>query len=107
MGTSLGITGVVAASWLIALVFSGSLTLTNPTANAGNSTLAQNSDNGQTTGGPGVVANTASGFNQLLGAAGVAVATTAPASLTIVDVTPTSTPAAPKRNSEGQEVIPF
>ena len=99
VGTSVGVTGVVAAGWLFALVFSGKLLLTPPTTGTGPDGTNPDVATAET--------QTSSGFNQLLGAVGVATATTAPASLTIVDA-PKSTPAPkPERNSAGQVVIPF
>lgn len=97
-GSSVGVTGVVAAGWLLALVFSGKLTLAPSAMGTG------------TDAAPAVataVSQASAGFNQLLGAAGVATATTAPASLTIVDAPTPAAPTAPVRNSQGQTVISF
>ncbi len=97
MGTSVGVTGVVAAGWLLTLVFSGHLTLNSAPASTGGTGSDVST----------AVSQTSTSFNQLLGAAGLATATTAPASLTIVDAPAPDSSPKPERNSQGQTVIPF
>ena len=105
LGTSVGITGAVAGVWFLALIFSGNLSLAVPSVAAPTSVLAESS-NAQAPNLSGAFASTGSNFSQLLGAVGVATATTAPATLIIEDQTPSTTPVA-EQNSMGQTVIPF
>jgi hypothetical protein len=106
MGTSVGITGLVAGVWFVGILFSGKLTLAVPVIGGPSSTFA---DSGTGVPVPDVgaaAANTGNAFTQLLGAVGVATATTAPAALIVEDKVPTTTPTVQK-NSQGQTVIPF
>jgi hypothetical protein len=106
LGSAAGITGVVTMVWFLALTVSGNLSLAVPSADANsNATLAQTATPAPDL--SGALAQTQTGFNQLLGAAGVATATTAPAALTVEDVKPAKAPVTEQRNSEGQTVIPF
>ncbi len=106
LGTSLGVTGVVAGVWAVALLFSGNLSLAVPSTAGPSGILVDSSTGGTAPNVPGALAQTGTRFNQLLGAVGVAVATTAPASLIIEDTVPSTTPRI-QRNSVGQTVIPF
>jgi hypothetical protein len=104
VGTAVGITGVVTATWLFGLTLSGNLALAVPKFDGNSDSVA-----GQTAA-PNLsnaVTQTQAGFAQLLGAAGVATATTAPASLTVEDAKPAATQTAEQHNSMGQTVIPF
>jgi hypothetical protein len=103
-GAAAGVTAVVTATWLFALTLSGNLQLAVPTfSGSSDASLAQGPTAPDLS---GAVSQTQSGFAQLLGAAGLATATTAPASLRVEDVKPTTTPAT-QTNSLGQTVIPF
>jgi hypothetical protein len=108
MGTTLGVTGVVTAGWLLITFLSGTLTLT-PTSTS-NATLA-------TAPGTTEIANAAgqtqNAFTDLLGAVGLANNKTTPAALKVEDAaTATATPATDDAGDESatggnQTVIPF
>ncbi|MDR3548852.1 MAG: hypothetical protein P4M11_11405 [Candidatus Pacebacteria bacterium] len=106
LGSTLGITGVIAAGWLLTVIFSGGLAI--PPSTAGTGSLASAPGTAQ------VVAasqQTQSSITNLLGAVGFANATTAPASLTVVD-TATATPSTDDTGDGSptggdQSVIPF
>jgi hypothetical protein len=120
LGTSLGITGVVATAWFFTLLFAGTLSLAIPPTIVGqNATLADQSgtDGSANAGGP--AANVAgadaanpfgdaqpaqpkSNLDQLLGAVGISTAPPAPAALQVEDAAPTTTAPAPEPT-----VIPF
>ena len=105
LGTTAGVTGVVAVGWFLALVFSGSLSLAP--ASASTATLATAPGTTQIA---AAASQTQSGFQQLLGAVGLANSASSTPSLTIVDTT-TATPTADDTNQSGtggnQSVIPF
>jgi hypothetical protein len=105
LGTSLGVTGVVAAVWAFGLIFSGSLsfTATSPGSNTG--TLAQSS-NGYGTSNTAAASN---GFQQLLSAVGVG---NKPAELTPIDAsgnpsTSSTGDTGASSTTNQQTVIPF
>ena len=106
VGTAVGVTGVVTAVWLFVVVISGTLSLAP--VGASTATLA-------TAPGTTQIANAAtqtqSGFQQLLGAVGLAnPANSAPATLMIVNTSPTTTSAGDAEQSGtggNQTVIPF
>jgi hypothetical protein len=106
VGTTVGVTGVVAAGWLTALVLSGSLALAP--VGASSSTLASAPGTTQVV---NAATQTQSSFTQLLGAVGLANASSAPASLNVVDAS-TTTPSTDGSEDDSptggnQTVIPF
>lgn len=108
VGTATGITAVVAAGWMLAVVFSGSLAIAPSTVGTGDGTLASAPGTSQIAGG---VTQTKSAFDSLLGAVGFANASSAPATITVVNAS-TSTPSTsddPEAQPTGgdQTVIPF
>jgi hypothetical protein len=106
LGTTAGITGVVTCAWLFAIVVSGDLTLAVPSSS--NANLGTVSGNAPVTGITTAVAQTKTSFTQLLGAVGVATATTAPASLSIIDdATTTPQEQAAENANANPTVIPF
>jgi hypothetical protein len=95
IGTSVGVTAVVALVWLTTLVTSGTLAL-NLVSPGGN--IAEGgSGNVQ-----GAVAETQTNFSQLLGAVGAISSSSTDPNLIIVDQAPTTTPA-----NSNPTVIPF
>jgi hypothetical protein len=106
IGTSFGITAFIAVVWFSGLLVSGNLALAVPEIGGPTNTLAESSYVTPAPDIPSAFAKTGTAFTQLLGAAGVATATTAPAALIIEDRAPSTTPAV-QRNSRGQTVIPF
>jgi hypothetical protein len=105
-GSAVGITGVVAGAWLLALVFSGSLSITPSSSNA--PTLATSPGATQIA---SAATQTQSGFTQLLSAVGFANASSSAPALTIVD-TASSTPSTDTAGDQSptggnQTVIPF
>jgi hypothetical protein len=105
VGTSVGITGVVATVWFFTLLFGGSLSLAiHPTIFNSDGTVAQATDDGATSANgnnTNSVANASTGFSQLLGAVGISTQKPAPAALKVEDQTP-----APATTSQ-PTVIPF
>jgi hypothetical protein len=105
VGTSVGITGVVATVWFFTLLFGGTLSLaTHPTIYGSDGTVADTNGNGGTDGGgtqTNAVAETNAPFSQLLGAVGISTAKQAPAALQVED----KAPAAP--TTTDPTVIPF
>ncbi len=105
VGTSVGITGVVATVWFFTLLFGGTLSLaTHPTIYGSDGTVTDsNGDGGTDAGGTqtNAVAETNAPFSQLLGAVGVSTAKPAPAALQVED----KAPAAP--TTTDPTVIPF
>ena len=92
VGTSVGITGVVATVWFFTLLFGGTLSLAIPaTVVQSDGTLAQVNDDGSKSANPGNASSVASadtGFSQLLGAVGISTAKSAPAALKVEDQAP-------------------
>lgn len=97
LGSSLGITGVVAISWVIALGASGTLALSAPAETGGTNGLAE------------VAGETSSRFGSLLGAVGAAGSYNegGEPALTIVDGSASSTLEAQAPAPEERTVIPF
>lgn len=97
-GASAGITGLVAAVWLVTMVATGTFSITP----ASSATLASTN---------GAVQETQSNFSNLVGAAGAALGgTTTPASLRIVDGGSTSSldeKDVAAANNSNATVIPF
>ena len=106
VGTAFGITGVVAAGWLFAFVFLGTLSIA-PTS-TGTATLATAPGTTQIV---NAASQTPSTFQQLLGAVGLSnPASSAPAALTIVNTataTPSTDDADQSPTGGNQTVIPF
>jgi hypothetical protein len=103
LGTAAGITGVVAAIWVVTLAATGTFSL----APSGG-TLASDDSNDVTA--QDSVTNPQDGFSQLVGAAGAALgATTTPPSLRIVDDGTQSTldNKQTSTNNSSATVIPF
>jgi hypothetical protein len=91
VGTSVGITGVVAVVWFFTLLFGGTLSLATPaTVVQSNGTLAEVNSDGSTVnpGDANSVASANTGFSQLLGAVGISTAKSAPAALQVEDKAP-------------------
>jgi hypothetical protein len=105
VGTSVGITGVVATVWFFALLFGGSLSLAiHPTILNGDGTVAQATDDGATSANgsnTSSIANANTGFSQLLGAVGISTQKPAAPALKVEDQAP-----APATTSQ-PTVIPF
>lgn len=98
IGTTFGITGIVAVVWLFGIVRSGSLEL-SPFTQA-NSNGAPNSVNG-TVAASGDQTSNPSGISQLLGAVGASGGNSNPPSLTAEDVSTTS-----NTNQSAQQSVP-
>jgi hypothetical protein len=98
IGSSAGVTALVAIIWAATLSTNGTFALTSqPTPDS-------SGEDAYVLGGTGVKSN----FSQLLGAVGAAAgATTSPASLTIIDGETTSTFDAPPPSNASATVIPF
>lgn len=103
VGTSVGITALVAVFWLAAMSSSGAFALSNGPSGA-NGKQTPSADAFALSG-----TNSKSNFSQLVGAVGAATgATTSPPSLTIVDGTTTSSYDQPSANANPSgTVIPF
>ncbi len=110
-GTTFGITGLITLVWVSAVVVSGNLALAVPELPGDTGTIAQapttdpNAALGAGAGIANVFDQTKTSLTQLLGAVGIATATTAPASLQTVDqaeVAPQNSKVAPQAT-----VIPF